>query len=76
MIQTSWKGKPLLLLFCLKIKSRHTCLMYTIELTVLSLLAFKFSTQLDQIKIQFPMHADAIIKRTKAFQGVQFVIKE
>lgn len=50
--------------------------MYTIELTVLSLLAFKFSTQLDQIKIHFPMHADAIIKRTKAFQGVQFVIKE
>lgn len=44
--------KPLLLLFCLKIKSRHTCLMCVIELTVLSLLAFKFSTQLDQIKIQ------------------------
>lgn len=47
--------------------------MCVIELTVLSLLAFKFSTQLDQIKFRFPMHADAIIKRTKAVQGVQFV---
>ena len=28
------------------------------------------------LKSVFPKHADAIIKRTKAFQGVQFAIKE